>query len=278
MNVEVRVPATVANLGPGFDCLGVAVGMHLQARIDLSPAPEVAGEGPLRPPERNLTYRSFLAAHEACGRQAPPIRIEVLRSYASARGMGASASAIVAGLVAARELSELDLPDPDLARLAIEIEGHADNVLPALFGGLVLASRNSWMHLDPTPAISPVIIVSPHKMMTGEARGVLPREVPRSDAVANAAALSALVAVLGGLEPPEGLLPATEDRLHQPYRLPLMAESARLLGALRAEGIAAALAGSGPSIVCLAAADAAEDCARLAGRLAPEGWEVLIPG
>lgn len=278
MDVEVRVPATVANMGPGFDCLGAAIGAHLRVRVSASEAPEVVGVGPPHPLPGNLTHRAFGAAFDAAGRETPPVRVEVLQTYPSARGMGASASAIVAGLVAARQVGDLELSDAELARLAIRTEGHADNVLPAMFGGVVLCAREGWMRIDPSAAISPLVCVAPKPFRTAEARRVLPAEVPRADAVGNAAAVAALVAVLTGVEPPEALMAATEDRLHEPYRLPLMPETQGLHASLRAKGVAAALAGAGPSIVCLVpAADIAESAA-VARDLAPPGWDVLAPG
>lgn len=278
MDIEVRVPATVANLGPGFDCLGVALATYLHLRAARSAVPEIAGKGRLRPPSENLTYQAFVVAFSAAGEEAPPMRFEALELYPSGRGMGASASAIVAGLVIARQVGDLKLSDADIARLAVRIEGHADNVLPALFGGLVLASREGWMRLEPAPTIAPVILVSGKALKTTEARAVLPAEVPRADAVANAAATAALVAVVTGQEDPAALLMATADRLHERYRLPLMPETLDLHQALRAEGIAAALAGAGPSLVCLVEAERVEESVGLARELAPEGWQVLTPG
>jgi homoserine kinase len=271
------VPASVANLGPGFDCLGVAVRRYLRIRIVQSNKPEIEGDAPPLP--RNLTYQSFKAAYEAVQEEeAPSVRIQILESYPSARGMGASAAAIVAGLVAARVGGALALSDADLARLAIRLEGHADNVLPALFGGLVLASRTGWMRWKPSSDIAPLILASPGGLRTAEARQVLPVEVPRGDAVANAAATAALVAVLTGTQSPDALLMATEDRMHEPYRLPLIPESFELHEALRSKGIATALAGAGPSLISLVEAERLNEVQQLASDLCPEGWEVLTPG
>ncbi|MGH2709302.1 MAG: homoserine kinase, partial [Actinomycetota bacterium] len=270
--VEVRVPATVANLGPGFDCLGVALGVHLRLRV----SPAASEEAP--PPNRNLTHRSFAEAFGATGRRAPPVSVQVLESYPSARGMGASASAIVAGLVAARLMGELEMSDQELARLAIEIEGHPDNVVPALLGGLVLCSGQTWMRLEPHPGVSPLVLVARERFKTVEARRALPAEVPRADAVANAAALSALVMALTGLEPPTALMLATEDRIHEPYRLALMHETADLHAVLRAKGVPTALAGAGPSLICLVETRSLEGCTRLARERLPEGWQAISPG
>lgn len=278
MDVEVRVPATIANLGPGFDCLGVGVGVYLVLRLSESKNVEIIGAGSIRPPSENLTFRAFEAACEAAGEEAPPVRIETLEVYPSARGMGASASAIVAGLVGAQHSLELDLSDADLARLAIKIEGHADNVLPALFGGLVLHLHDGWMRFEPSRTIVPIVLSAPEKFKTEDSRRVLPAEVPRADAVANAAATSALVAVLTGQQSPDALLHATEDRVHQPYRLPLMQPTLDIYESLRGKGIATALAGSGPSLVCLVPAGRVTEVSRLAADLSPQDWQIMTPG
>jgi len=278
MGVDVRVPATVANLGPGFDCLGAALGAYLEVRITRSEKAEVVGGDPSVDVEDDLTHRSFRDAFAAVGEAAPPVRIEVVRSYPPARGLGASAAAIVAGLVGARAAGDLDLPDSELARLAIRVEGHADNVLPALFGGVVLCSGEGWIHFQPSPEVAPVVLVARQGFDTSEARRVLPAEVPRADAVGNAAATAALLAVLSGLESAEALMMATTDRIHEPYRLPLLPETLDLHQSLRAQGIAAALSGAGPSVVCLVAAPALEETASLARRHLPDGWDLLTPG
>lgn len=226
----------------------------------------------------DLTHRAFSEAYAAAGEPAPPVRIDVLAAYPPGRGLGASASAIVAGLVAARTMGDLNLPDSELARLAVRIEGHADNVLPALFGGLVLASKDGWLRFTPTPEIAPIICVARDPFATTDARRALPAEVALADAVANAAATAALVALLIGAESPEMLMMATVDRLHEPYRLPLMPESLALYRDLREEGIAAALSGAGPSVVALVAADRLEGAVESARRHAPEGWHVIAPG
>lgn len=281
MDVEVRVPATIANLGPGFDCLGVAVGVYLVLRMGATTSQEeveITGVGSIRPAPENLTFKAFSAACEAAGTQVPPIRIEMVEVYPSARGMGASASAIVAGLVAARHGLELDLTDQELAHLAVKIEGHADNVLPALFGGLILHLHDGWMRFDPARTIQPVILSAPGKFKTEDARRVLPVEVPRADAVANASATAALVAVITGQQPPEALLHATEDQIHQPYRLPLMQATHDLYEVLRGKGIATALAGSGPSLILLVPADSVSEVTRIAADISPEDWQIITPG
>ncbi|GAC1361954.1 MAG: homoserine kinase [Actinomycetota bacterium] len=282
--VRVRVPATVANLGPGFDCLGVALGTYLELRVSRLSAldrAEIAGGDPSIPLAEDLTHIAFLRAFALAGKAAPPVRIEVVTAYPRARGMGSSASAIVAGLVAARALGDLGLSDRELAELAVEIEGHPDNVLPALLGGLVLAAGRGWMRFKPTPAVAPIVLVARERFATSQSRRVLPATVSRADAVANAGATAALVAVLGGLTgvaSPAALMTATADRLHEPYRLPLLVETLELHSKLRAAGVAAALAGAGPSLVCLVAAADFDDVLALAQGLLPSGWAALAPG
>ena len=278
MDLQIRVPATVANLGPGFDCLGVAIGLHLQITVRPSDTAEVVGQGTVKPLPENLIYRSFVSAFAAAGGEAPPVRIEIQTAYPSARGMGASASAIVAGIVAARSLGDLALSDADLAKIAIRIEGHGDNVLPAFFGGLVLNSSDGWMRFKPTDEIAPIVLTAAEKFKTDEARKILPDQVPIQDAVANAAATAALVAVLTGQAPTDSLLVATQDRLHEPYRLPLMGVSNELRDKLRKNGIATALSGAGPSLMCLVPVKDFDESLRFAQTNAPAGWGVLTPG
>ncbi|HEX2259948.1 MAG TPA: homoserine kinase [Actinomycetota bacterium] len=278
MDVQVSVPATSANLGPGFDCLGVALGIYLRIRFTSAPRSEIAGVGRHHPLDRNLTYRSFVSAYERAGKRAPAVRLETLEDYPSARGLGASASAIVAGLTAARWIGQLDLSDEALAEIATDIEGHPDNVLPALVGGLVLSLPTGWLRLEPTTAISPLLLVAREKFKTGKARRVLPPEVSREDAVAAASAASALVAVLAGRAGAEWLMPGTEDRLHEPYRLPLMPETMKLRQELRQAGVATALSGAGPSLISLVESQGKDRAAAVITTLLPQGWTLLSPG
>ena len=275
---EVKVPATAANLGPGFDVLGVALGSYLTIRFSEAARSEIAGRGRLHPIPDNLTYRSFMAAFKKAGNRAPQVRIETVGIYPSARGMGASASAIVAGLVGARALGGLDLTDGDLAALATEIEGHPDNVLPALYGGLVLSVGGSSINLQPTDGLAPIVLVAKERFRTGAARKVVPVQLSRGDAIANAAATAALVAILTGTASLDHLMAATEDRMHEPYRLPLMPASQAVHGDLRAAGIATTMSGAGPSLISLVPTEELAGSAETAHELVPEGWQVLTPG
>ena len=276
------VPATVANLGPGFDCLGVAVGVYLKVAFEEAAETELTGKGRIRELKDSYIHRSFSAAFALAGRQTPQVRIDVVDDYASAKGLGASASAIVAGLAGAQAFGGLGLDDRDLARLASEIEGHPDNVLPALFGGLVLSLPSEgppqWVRFEPTSEIAPLIMIAGQMFKTETARSAVPGEVSREDAVANAASTAALLAILTGNRPFDHLIAAVADRLHQPHRLPLMPESLELFEKLTARGIATALSGAGPSLIALVETAGLEDAAKTAVELAPDGWTVLTPG
>lgn len=276
--ITVRVPATTANLGPGFDCLGAALGAHLTIKLSHSADTEVIGRGRRHPVPKNLTYRSIAAAYEAAGKPLPTVRIETVGSYPSARGLGASASAIVAGLVGADALGNLGLSEQALAELATSIEGHPDNVLPALLGGLVLSVGSQWMRMTPVETISPMILVAGQRFKTGAARKAVPSNFSRDDAVANVAATAGLVAILGGLAGPQGLMAATEDRLHEPYRLPLMKQTQLLRAEMREAGVPTALSGAGPSLVCLVATSELEAVKKTTESRLPQGWSVLTPG
>lgn len=276
-SVEVAVPATSANLGPGFDCLGVALGIYLRVRFSRSDRSEITGRGRVRSVEESLIFRSFRAGFSAADEEAPPVRIEVVEDYPSGRGMGASASAIVAGLVGARALGGLALGTHDLARLAIEIEGHPDNVLPALVGGLILTIGVDWIRFRPSDRIAPFLLVARSSFKTEHTRKALPAAIAKEDAVANASATAALVSILSGESDPANLMAATEDRLHQPYRFPLMPESQELYSSLRKRGIAAALSGAGPSLIALVESERREEAKQIARDWLREGWSLLAP-
>jgi len=274
----VTVPATVANLGPGFDCLGVALGLDLKVKFAESAQSAISGKGRQRSVADSLIYRAFQATFIKAGLEPPQVRIEVLENYPSARGLGASASAIVSGILGAKILGGLALEKSALAEVAVKIEGHPDNVLPALFGGLILSVGEDWIKFEPTGRLSPLVLVSGKAFKTESARRALPRTVPVADAVLNAGATAALVAILSGKTGAERLMAATQDRLHQPARLPLMPETNALYGALRGRGIAVALSGAGPSLICIVESRDADEVAGAIDGLMPEGWSILRPG
>jgi homoserine kinase len=285
--VRVRAPATSANLGPGFDAMGLALALHdeVEARVTGDGLViEVAGAGEQTAVlgERHLVVRAMRAGFGALGGQPAGLRLRCVNAIPHGRGLGSSAAAIVSGLLAARALVEGGaerLPDDVLLRLAVSLEGHPDNVAACLSGGLTIAWQpgrapaGSLPRESPGDAILPagagedarllrvevdgslaaVVCVPPFSLATSEARGVLPASVPHADAAANAGRSALLVAALSGAAGPgeHALLDATEDFLHQPYRARVMPATADLLGRLRRAGVAAVVSGAGPSVLAL---------------------------
>ncbi len=276
---EILVPATTANLGPGFDCLGLA--LKLYNRVVVSPANETRvsidghGRDELPRDAGNLMLRSARELAQRSGKALPPLAWDAHHDVPLARGLGSSSTAIVAGLLAANTVLGLGLPRDELVRVAAGIEGHPDNVAPALLGGLTLCLPDSdplvVERLNPHPALQVVLLVPQFQISTCAARQVLPAQVPRADAVFNLARAAAMVAAL--VEGRWALLgEATKDRLHQPYRLPLMPGVAEAMEAARAAGAqGVAVSGSGPSVaafctggagaIALAMIRAARSCA-----------------
>ncbi|MEX0429639.1 homoserine kinase [Nocardioides sp. DS6] len=279
--VTATVPATSANLGPGFDSLGLALGLRdeLVAEVvddGLEVAVEGAGAGEVPLDESHLVVRAMRAAFDAIGAQPPGLRLACHNVIPHARGLGSSSAAIVGGLVLARGLvagGELILDDDAVFRLAAELEGHPDNVAPAFYGGFTISGREDGeffsVNASVDPRISAVVFVPPTGVKTEVARGLLPERVPHADAAADAGRTALLVAALGGR--PEHLLRATRDYLHQEYRRPAMPESLALVDELRADGFAALVSGAGPTVLTFSDGVDSAYTAKLADRC-PAGW------
>lgn len=280
--VRVETPATSANLGPGFDCLGLALDLRdiLVGEItDGGVEVLVEGEGADEVPhdERHLVVRAMQATFAVLGEKPRGLRLQTSNRIPHGRGMGSSSAAIVGGIVLARALVR-DGPDrmDDAAalELATRIEGHPDNVGPALLGGFVICGRSGedvWAEpavLDPD--LGAVVFIPGNGMLTEVARGLLPGTVPHADAAANSGRVALLVHALAGR--PDLLLRATEDFLHQRQRGPAMPESLTLVESLRSDGIAAVVSGAGPSVLAFTCSD--EDEAVLVERT-PPGWRAL---
>lgn len=255
MRLVARVPATVANLGPGFDTFGLAVTLHNEVVADMDgpPSVEVEGEGAgeLATDASNLVFRAMTYLSRETGRPLPPMALRCENRIPLQRGLGSSAAAVVAGLTLADRLLETDLGADALLEVAVDVEGHPDNVAACLRGGLVIAylSRHGWRAepLEPHPGIRPVLVVpSDERVGTEDARQVLPRDVPLGDAAFNVA--RACLAVLALTRRPELLAEALEDRLHQGRRLPLAPASRAVFEDLRSAGVPVCVAGSGPSL------------------------------
>jgi len=260
--VTVSVPATSANLGPGFDTLGLALSIYdtltVSAFADDRLEIEVAGSGAEQIPRdaSNLVVRSIAHVYADAVRKMPGLSISAENGVPHGRGLGSSGAAVTAGILIAKGLlaGDVDLDDRTLLRLATELEGHPDNVAPALFGGLTIAwtGENGPQHkkLLVHRGVAPVVFVPGFTMSTSLARSLQPPQVPREDAVFNVSRSALLVAAL--TQSPELLLDATADRLHQDYRGAAMPETLRLVQALRAQGHAAVVSGAGPSVLVLA--------------------------
>ncbi|HEY0717793.1 MAG TPA: homoserine kinase [Streptosporangiaceae bacterium] len=273
--VRVRVPATSANLGPGFDSLGLALGLHdvVLARVTASGLTiEVTGEGAgtVGADEAHLVVRAMRRTFEILDGQPAGLALRCANRIPHGRGLGSSAAAIVSGVLAARALTDHGdqrLPDDAVLRLAAGLEGHPDNVAACLLGGLTVAWAGTdgprAVTLSPLRAIVPVVFVAPEPLSTRQARGVLPETVPHADAAANAGRSALLIAALTSDTPgcpagdgagaafsaPGALLDATHDRLHQQYRAGVMPETATLVHRLRQAGVPAVVSGAGPSVL-----------------------------
>ncbi|HHW83798.1 MAG TPA: homoserine kinase, partial [Actinomycetales bacterium] len=278
--VSLTVPATSANLGAGFDSLGLALDLRDRVIVRAVAGESrvvVRGEGAetVGLGEDHLVVRAIRIGLEYV--DAPQIGIDLVchNSIPHARGLGSSAAAAVVGLVAARELvSEPDaLDEPTILQLATDLEGHPDNAAPALFGGATLAwmedGRARALRLQVSESVQPVALIPPTTASTSGARAALPRTIPHADAVFNLQRSALMVEALRTGDP-DLLFTATDDALHQPYRAEVMGESLELVASLRSRGVAAALSGAGPTVLAFARPDEA-----LTAALVRHGWKVL---
>ncbi|ALG13329.1 homoserine kinase [Kibdelosporangium phytohabitans] len=269
--VEVRVPASSANLGSGFDSLGLALGLYdvievriiprgLEITVDGEGADEVALD------ESHLVARALRAAGKVIGFQPPGLELRCRNAIPHSRGLGSSAAAAVAGVAAAYGLAGTEI-DEHALQVAAEFEGHADNAAASLLGGLVVAwtegDRYRAAGLDPHPAIRPVLLIPGESSKTSVTRRLLPDRVPHADAAF--AAGRAALAVQAITARPDLLLPATADRLHQDYREAAWPASLRLVKILREHGLAAAVSGAGPTVMVLTADGKLPDGVDLSG-------------
>jgi homoserine kinase len=251
---RVRVPATSANLGPGFDALGLALTLYDEVTVRVTGSAirvTVSGEGAGELPddESHLVVRCALTAFERIGVRPPGLEVACVNRIPQARGLGSSSAAIVAGILAARAL--VPGAELDVLGLASEIEGHPDNVAPCLLGGATIA----WLgergaeavRVEPAEGVQPVVYVPDGRGFTAHARAALPPTVPHADAAYNAGRAALLVHAL--TREPALLLPATEDRLHQSYRAPGAPATYALVCELRAAGIPAVVSGAGPAVL-----------------------------
>jgi homoserine kinase len=283
--VRVRVPATSANLGPGFDALGLALELHddVTAQVGgdgLRVAVTGEGAGELPADERHLVVATMLTTFDLLGGRPSGLELTCLNRIPHARGLGSSSAAIVAGILLARELVESGadlLDDFAVMRLATEIEGHPDNIAACLLGGFTIAwttrpargrGGSRAIRLEASESLQPMVFVPAERGFTAQARAVLPGTVPHSDAAFNAARAALLAHAITAA--PSLLFDATEERLHQEYRAPTMPDTAKLLATLREAGVAAVVSGAGPSVLALLPDD--DQLQAEARSLCPEGW------
>ena len=317
-SVHVRVPATSANLGSGFDTVGLALDYHDELTFTLNDDPNdgiahviIHGEGADALPcdETHLVVSTFRRACATFGLGRLGFTLEATNNIPQARGMGSSAEAIVAGIAAAAAFAQTgDLNRPAVFDMAAQIEGHPDNVAPAVFGGLTV----SWdfetaegvgsvavpggeplhggfhaVNYPVDPSITAAVFVPDYELSTEKARQALPGQLAFKDAVHNVSRVSLLPAAMNPAMLATGqrqdvnalLFAATQDRLHQPYRAPLMEPSWTLIEKLRSHGFASMVSGAGPCVLVLHHGDAREQLGQLASEeLASGHWRVLHLG
>jgi homoserine kinase len=280
--VRIRVPATSANLGPGFDAMGLALSLYDDVVVRVTDEPglsvDVAGMGAASVARnaRNLVVRAMRAAFKELGGKPRGLEVVCANRIPHSRGLGSSAAAIVAGVAAARALmvGGVERMDDDaMLVLATSLEGHPDNVAACIRGGLTIAwvvdDKPRSVALDVDPSLAPVVFVPGSSSSTKVARRLLPETVPHADATLNAARAALLATALS--RAPHLLFDATEDRLHQAYRAPAMPRSTALLAELRAAGFAAVLSGAGPTVLALTTKVEREAAVEHARR----GWTAL---
>ena len=271
-SVSVDVPASTANLGPGFDALGVALGWRdtMTLSVAAEPSFDLSGVGAETVPrdETHLVIRAARAGFDALGVPAPALSLSAHNTIPHGSGLGSSAAAVVAGAAAAWGLTRPGVdPDPEwLLQVTFGFEGHGDNLAAAIGGGAVLAwqdgaPRHVALPVDHT--VRAVAYTTEVSVATRSARGVLPETVPHADAAANAGRAALLVHALTAR--PDLLFEATEDRLHQQYRADLMPESSALVADLRERHFAAFISGAGPTVVVLGEASELEFCEPVEG-------------
>ena len=286
--VTVTVPATTANLGPGFDCIGAALSLYNRfqfSRLEPSATEKlkitVTGTeaAKVKTDESNLAYVAFLKLYDRLNQSPPPVAIHIDMQVPLARGLGSSATAIIGGLVGANELAGKPLSQVEVMQLAIELEGHPDNVVPALLGGCRLAASNAppqpplskgglrespplskggqggviWQICDIPwhPDIVPVVAIPDFELSTAEARKVLPADYSRADAIFNAAHLGLLVRALAAGDH-NWLRCALQDKIHQPYRRSLIRGYEAVQEAAVAAGACGmVISGAGPTLLAL---------------------------
>ncbi|AQS58605.1 homoserine kinase [Desulforamulus ferrireducens] len=257
--IVVKVPATTANLGPGFDCLGMALNLYNEIHMSLAPSTTIIVEGQgadnISTDESNIVWQAARRVYEKLALPMPQISLKLVNQIPTSRGLGSSAAAIVGGLVAANQLAGNQLSQEELLALATEMEGHPDNVAPALLGGIVISvvaeGKVHYLRLEPPEDLSTVVAIPDFELSTRAAREVLPQLVSLQEAIFN---LSRTALMVGALcqKRLDLLTVAAQDVLHQPYRAPLVPGLVQVIeAAQRAGALGVMLSGAGPTVIAL---------------------------
>ena len=275
--VSVEVPASSANLGPGFDALAAALDVTLTVTAVPREAQRVVAYGngaeELPGDDSNLIWRGMRAYCERFGAEVPDITLHSHNHIPLERGMGSSAAAAVAGVTLGREVLQAGGSDADLVTLAAGLEGHPDNAAAAMLGGLVVCADGLARRLEPATYLRPVVCVPQARQSTSAARGVLPETVPLAAAAGNGGRVAMVLAGLAGHIAWE---PAVmHDVLHEPPRFRVMTESGALVAQLREQGIGACLSGAGPTVLAIVPIDDEDAVERVTAAVA-DGWEVSV--
>lgn len=279
MRATVQVPATSANVGPGFDCFGLALDLCNEVTVDtdgVGVAWEGEGRDDLPTDGTDMVSATIASFAAGIGLDAPSFGLRGVNRIPLERGLGSSSAAAVAGIVLASVLLDLGLERDrySVFAAAAQIEGHPDNAAPAVFGGFTIALQDRFVRrLEPDPSLAPAVLVPGVRLPTSEARAALPDQVSRADAIFNAAHAALMVEAL--TRDPALLHVALHDRLHQDARLALVPDVADVVDDLRRARFPVCVSGAGPSLVVF------EDVER--GRVEaaielPPGWQVLRPG
>ena len=282
--VKIQVPATSANLGPGFDSLGLAVSLYLSVELTESEQDSFiySGNGHVENTPNNLLHQGFREAYRVVGKVAPKVTLKVHNPIPLARGLGSSSAALVAGVALADKLLGHELGRDGVFQITAAQEGHPDNVAPAVYGGFTVSARkDDGQYLSqslPIPEAWQLLFAVPDfELLTSESRAVLPESYSRADAVYNSSR-SALWTTAVALNKPELLTVASQDKLHEPYREPLIKGMRDCRQAMQQAGaVATYLSGAGPTLaaICLTA-DIADVCKVAASDFVGSGGEVLV--
>lgn len=283
MKVKVKVPATSANLGPGFDVAGLAVTLYNTFTFELmNVGLEISGCPKQFCNEDNLTYQAFVAGAKQCGLKFNGLRIECSGDVPYTRGLGSSSTCIVAGIVGAYAFMDRSEDRQEILELATKIEGHPDNVAPAIFGGLTVSvmenEKVTTLNIPVKHDYRFVAFIPPFTLSTEKSRSVLPKILPRADAIKNVSHLALMVAsLINGYD--EGLKLGFKDRLHQPYRGDLIKGFNEIMAELEKDErvLGAYLSGAGPTIMALIKAEDTKGVVRLKEELGDfiKEWQVV---